>query len=174
MSGYSGEAIVAEGALDAGTDYLAKPFTPEQLTGKVREALRAPAGEGRTILVIDDDIAVSNLLRRILSGGGYRVLVASDGKMGVDVLERQPVDLVITDLVMPGQEGLETVSYLHEQRPNLPVIAISGAFGGSFLKAAGLLGAAATLGKPIAPETLLETVGRLVIKGEAPAVAIHS
>jgi PAS domain S-box-containing protein len=174
MSGYSGEAIVAEGALDAGTDYLAKPFTPEQLTGKVRGALRAPAGEGRTILVIDDDIAVSNLLRRILSGGGYRVLVASDGKMGVDVLERQPVDLVITDLVMPGQEGLETVSYLHEQRPNLPVIAISGAFGGSFLKAAGLLGAAATLGKPIAPETLLETVGRLVMEAEAPAVAIHS
>jgi DNA-binding response OmpR family regulator len=148
--------------LGPGTEYLAKPFTPEHLSSKVREVLRRPAGSGRTILVIDDDAAVGSLLRRVLSAAGYRVLVACDGKKGMEALERQPVDLVITDLVMPEQEGLETVTQLHAQRPKLPVIAISGAFGGSFLKAAGLLGAAATLPKPIAPDALLRTVAELV------------
>jgi DNA-binding NarL/FixJ family response regulator len=82
--------------------------------------------------------------------------------MGMQTLERQQVDLVITDLVMPEQEGLETVTWLHQQRPKLPVIAISGAFGGSFLKAAGMFGASATLAKPIAPDTLLQTVKQLL------------
>ncbi|HEY1494459.1 MAG TPA: response regulator [Candidatus Solibacter sp.] len=162
ISGYSGDAIAGQGCLDPGTEYLAKPFTPEQLSSKVREVLRRPTGGGRTILVIDDDAAVSALLRRVLSGAGYRVLVAADGKRGMAVLEQQPVDLVITDLVMPEQEGLETVTQLHVQRPKLPVIAISGAFGGSFLKAAGMLGASATLAKPIAPDALLRVVEELV------------
>ena len=70
----------------------------------------------------------------------------------------QAVDLVITDLVMPEQEGLETLRRLRVERPNLPVIAISGAFGGSFLETASRLGATATLAKPIDPETLLRAV----------------
>jgi PAS domain S-box-containing protein len=160
ISGYSGDA--GQGCLEPGTEYLPKPFTPEQLASKVREVLRKPPRGSRTILVIDDDAAVSSLLQRILSGAGYRVLVASDGKKGMDVLERQPVDLVITDLVMPEQEGLETVTRLRVQRPTLPVIAISGAFGGSFLKAAGMLGATATLAKPIAADALLRIVEELV------------
>ena len=162
ISGYPGDAIAGQGCLDPGTEYLPKPFTPEQLSSKVREVLRRPAGGGRTILVIDDDAKVCGLLQRVLSGAGYRVLVAADGKKGMDALKRQPVDLVITDLVMPEQEGLETVTQLHAQRPKLPVIAISGAFGGSFLKAAGLLGASATLAKPIAPDALLRAVEQLV------------
>ncbi len=162
ISGYSGDAIAGQGCLDPGTEYLPKPFTPEQLSSKVREVLRRPTGGDRTILVIDDDVAVSGLLQRILSGAGYRVLVAADGKRGMAVLKRQAVDLVITDLVMPEQEGLETVTQLHAQRPKLPVIAISGAFGGSFLKAAGMLGASATLAKPIAPDALLRAVKELV------------
>jgi PAS domain S-box-containing protein len=162
ISGYSGDAIPGQGHLDAGMECLAKPFSPEQLALKVRELLRAPAERPRTILVIDDDAAVSGLLQRVLSSSGYHVLVAGDGKVGIAALKRQPVDLVITDLVMPEQEGLETVRWLHAQRPELPVIAISGAFGGSFLKAAGMLGASATLAKPVAPEALLCTVKELL------------
>uniref|UniRef100_Q020C1 histidine kinase n=1 Tax=Solibacter usitatus (strain Ellin6076) TaxID=234267 RepID=Q020C1_SOLUE len=158
ISGYSGDAIAAHGCLDPETEYLPKPFSPEQLTSKVREVLCKPQRPSRTILVIDDDAEVNGLLRHILTGAGYHVVVACDGKKGMDVLERQPVDLVITDLVMPEQEGLETVTRLHAQRPKLPVIAISGAFGGSFLKAAGMLGATATLAKPIAADTLLRVV----------------
>ena len=70
----------------------------------------------------------------------------------------EAVDLVITDLVMPEQEGLETLQRLRVERPELPVIAISGAFGGSFLKSARLFGATAALPKPIDPEELLRAV----------------
>ena len=135
----------------------------------MREVLRRPARAGRTVLVIDDDAAVSGLLQRILSGAGYHVLVAADGKMGMEAVEREAVDLVITDLVMPEQEGIETVNRLHVQRPNLPVIAISGAFGGSFLKAAAMLGAAATLAKPIAADELLRVVERCMVAGDGDA-----
>ncbi|MCU1237338.1 MAG: multi-sensor hybrid histidine kinase [Candidatus Solibacter sp.] len=167
MSGYSGDAIARQGCLESGTEYLPKPFSPDELSSKVRDVLRISSA-GRTILVIDDDAKVRGLLQLVLSGAGYRVLVAADGKAGMEALESQAVDLVITDLVMPEQEGLETVTLLHAQRPKLPVIAISGAFGGSFLKAAGLLGASATLAKPIAPDELLRTVERFMTE-EVPA-----
>ncbi len=162
ISGYSGDAIARHGCLEPGTEYLPKPFSPEELARKVHDILLAPSRARRTILVIDDDAAVSGLLERVLTCAGYGVLVAGDGKLGMDALEREAVDLVITDLVMPEQEGIETVRLLHEQRPDLPVIAISGAFGGSLLRAAAMLGASATLAKPIAPEELLSTVAQFV------------
>ena len=74
---------------------------------------------------------------------------AGDGRSGMSKLERNAIDLVITDLVMPEQEGLETLRHLRLTRPELPVIAISGAFGGSFLKTARRFGAIAALPKPI-------------------------
>ena len=143
-------------------EYLPKPFGAAQLSAKVREVL----GSGRPrnqVLVIDDEPAVRGLLRQILTGAGYVVLEAGDGKLGMSQIEREPVDLVITDLVMPEQEGLETVQRLRAERPGLPVIAISGAFGGSFLKSARRFGATATLAKPIDPEELLRVVREALV-----------
>jgi DNA-binding NarL/FixJ family response regulator len=68
------------------------------------------------------------------------------------------VDLMITDLIMPEQEGLETIEILHRRRPDLKIIAISGKFGGQFLRVAKLFGAQATLTKPVLPDKLLEAV----------------
>ena len=137
--------------------YLPKPFGAAQLAAKVREVLGAGRGPS-TVLVIDDDSAVRGFLRQILGGAGYVVVEAGDGKSGMSKIGPQAVDLVITDLVMPEQEGLETLQRLRIERPNLPVIAISGAFGGSYLKTARRFGATATLAKPIDPEALLRTV----------------
>ena len=92
---------------------------------------------------------------------------AGDGRSGMSKLERHAIDLVITDLVMPEQEGLETLRHLRQTRPELPVIAISGAFGGSFLKTARRFGAIATLPKPIDAEDLLRAVRQALT---APAV----
>ena len=72
---------------------------------------------------------------------------------------------MITDLVMPEREGLETLQSLRAERPELPVIVISGAFGGSFLKTARRFGAAATLPKPIDPEALLRAVRDALARG---------
>ena len=71
-------------------------------------------------------------------------------------------DLVIMDLVMPDVEGLETIDIIRKERPQLKTIAMSGRFGGQFLPVAELLGAKATLAKPIRPDELLETVRRVL------------
>jgi len=72
------------------------------------------------------------------------------------------VDLVLTDLVMPDMEGIETIRTIHTQWPALKIIAMSGEFGGQFLHVAELLGANATLPKPIRPEVLLDVVRRVL------------
>lgn len=116
----------------------------------------------RTILVVDDEDAIRTLLKEFLISAGHNVYVAADGKAALELLERNgAVDLVITDLVMPNQEGLGTIQEIRLRYPKVKIIAMSGAFGGQFLKTAKLLGVAATLVKPIRQEILLETVGRI-------------
>ena len=161
MSGYAKNAIVDRGILDSDVPYLPKPFSPEALASKVREALGAPGTVG-TILVVDDDPAIRSFLGRVLSGAGYRVLGAKDGKEAVQHVNISEVDLMITDLIMPEQEGLETIEILHRRRPGLKIIAISGKFGGQFLRVAKLFGAQATLTKPVLPDQLLEAVRQVL------------
>ena len=78
MSGYADNVIAHGGVLDSGVDYIAKPFTPESLTGKVRAVLGAPRCPGR-ILVVDDDAGIRQLFANVLIGGGYEVSSAADG-----------------------------------------------------------------------------------------------
>ncbi|MEO8597033.1 MAG: response regulator [Candidatus Solibacter sp.] len=161
-SGYASEVIARQGSLDPGLEYLRKPFGAPELNAKVRQVLERATVSQRRILIIDDDPAVRGLLHRILTGAGYAVVEAADGKSGLLEVEHAPMDLVITDLVMPEQEGLEVLGKLHARRPGLPVIAISGAFGGSFLEVARHLGAAAALPKPVEATTLLEAVRKAI------------
>jgi PAS domain S-box-containing protein len=160
MSGYSGDLIEREGVQGGTLAYLAKPFAPADLAAKVREVLAARPRS--SVLVIDDDSAVRDLLAAMLRGAGYEVRTASDGDAGMRAIETHPVQLVITDLVMPQTEGLEMLKTVRERFPGVPVIAISGAFDGEFLKAAALLGAGATLLKPVAADRLLPAVKDLI------------
>jgi CheY-like chemotaxis protein len=163
MSGYSKRAIADRMQL-AGS-YLTKPFSPEELTAKVREVLGSPREAG-TILVVDDDPGIRGLLRNVLTSVSYRVLEAANGKDTVRQLETSEVDLVIMDLAMPEQQWIETIRFLRRVRPQLRIIAISGQFAGSMLKAAKHLGAHASLTKPIRPDELLDAVARVMIRGE--------
>ena len=115
-----------------------------------------------SILVADDDADMRGWLRDALETDGYDVVEAANGKMAVELLRRERVDLVITDLAMPEQEGIETIRLLKEEYPKLKIIAISGAFGGTFLEIAKLLGAGAALLKPIQLDNLLHTVHQLL------------
>jgi len=115
----------------------------------------------QSILVIDDDENIRLLLRAILEPEGYRVLEASDGDKGVKEYQKNPTDLVITDLIMPGKEGIETIRDLRREFPNVKIIAVSG--GGrigpdSYLKMAKGVGALCTLSKPIDRSGLLDAV----------------
>ena len=161
ISGYTADAFPRGAVVEANLDMLAKPFTPDALCEKVQQVLSGPGRRCR-ILIIDDEEPVRRVLRHVLETAGYEILEAPHGKVGTRMAATEKLDLVITDLVMPEQEGIETVRFFHEHHPNLPVIAISGALQGEFLKPASLLGAHATLRKPIRPDDLLKEVRRLI------------
>ncbi|HKI48383.1 MAG TPA: response regulator [Desulfobacteria bacterium] len=115
----------------------------------------------QSILVIDDDENIRLLLRAILEPEGYQVVEAPDGDKGVKAYQKNPTDLVITDLIMPGKEGIETIRDLRREFPNVKIIAVSG--GGrigpdSYLKMAKGVGALCTLSKPIDRSGLLNAV----------------
>jgi len=161
VSGYTADIIGREGVLEEGVDYLPKPFTPAQLALKVRAVLGQAKPLGR-ILVLDDDEAVRGLLQHALADAGYEVRSARDGREGMRLVANEPFDLVLTDLIMPDQEGIETIRNLHRDYPSIRIVAISGAMDAVYLKTAELLGAHAALRKPIDREELLRTVRALL------------
>jgi two-component system, chemotaxis family, chemotaxis protein CheY len=118
-----------------------------------------------TILIIDDEASVRLLVRRTLERAGYEVTEAVNGVEGVRAYRASPTDVVITDLYMPEQDGIETIQLLREEFPAARIIAMSG---GASLGSAGplhdarLLGADATLPKPFSLEALTRTVAQLL------------
>lgn len=121
-------------------------------------SLGTVAHRAARILVADDDPAVRRFLKKLLEGVGYGVIEASDGKQVLSQVRAEHVVLVITDLVMPEQEGIETIQTLRRDFPGIGIIAISGAFEGQCLKAAQMLGADAALNKPVNIDLLLAKV----------------
>lgn len=161
VSGYSEEIIARQGMLEPGVWYLPKPFGPDALGRKVREILKA-ANARASILVVDDEPSVRALLREALSGAGYEVLEASDGKEALEIFAQSQPALVITDLVLPGKEGIEVIRTIRKERPEVGIIAISGAFEGKMLRSAQLLGADEALTKPLSPERLVGAARRVL------------
>jgi DNA-binding response OmpR family regulator len=121
------------------------------------------------ILIIDDDPQLRRLLTRILQSESHEVIEASNGADGIARFKAAPSALVITDILMPEKEGIETIRDLRRLAPAVPIIAISG--GGAsqksmkFLDMAAKLGATVALAKPFRAPKLLETVARLLSEG---------
>ena len=118
-----------------------------------------------SILIIDDDETIRTLLRAILEREGYLVLDAPDGNNGLKQFEESPTDLVITDLIMPGKEGIETIRDLRRKFQDVKIIAVSG--GGRigpdcYLKMAKGVGALRTLSKPFDRKVLLKAVEEII------------
>lgn len=139
------------------------PFVgPNHYTGE--DSLMEERATAR-ILVVDDDAGVREVIRSMLESAGYDVLAAENGREAMKILKDARVDLILTDLVMPEQEGIETIKTLRREYPDLKVIAMSGAFGGDYLRIASYLGAHGTLPKPIQMQSLLmlirQTLGEL-------------
>ena len=119
------------------------------------------------ILIIDDDTQILKMLRKTLEREGHEVIDAADGNKGLRLYREDPTDLVITDIVMPEKEGIETIIDLRREFPEAKIIAMSG--GGqieaeSYLSMAKRLGAQRTLTKPFQNEELLEAIEALVDK----------
>ena len=115
----------------------------------------------KKILIVDDDLEVNEMLVQFLRGSGYDAQGVSDGRLVSAALDASPFDLIISDLIMPEQEGIETIMNLRNSGSKIPIIAISG--GGRFrpeasLHMAQMLGANCALAKPVALSSLLESV----------------
>ena len=121
-----------------------------------------------TILVIDDDEQMRALLRQVMEWAGYEVIEADNGRTGLASQRKHHADLVITDLIMPEQEGLETITTLKKEFPQLKIVAISG--GGrigpeAYLPTAQELGAHRVFSKPFDVRELARTVRELLGDG---------
>jgi len=117
------------------------------------------------ILIIDDDRAVQLSVQFTLEREGHQVVCASDGNEGLRAFTSQTPDLVVTDLIMPNKEGIETIMQIRERDAKTPILAISG--GGrlsnvDFLKMAAKVGANAILAKPFERQELIAAVRRLL------------
>ena len=112
------------------------------------------------ILIIDDDDTLRGIIVKSLTHAGHQVSNTNNGRKGVEMYRANPVDLVITDMVMPEQEGMETIKILHREYPELRIIAMSGGLEGSnlYLDLTRRLGAACTLPKPFTLQQLKEAI----------------
>jgi CheY-like chemotaxis protein len=115
-----------------------------------------------SILVVDDEDQIRRLICQALEGAGYHVTEARDGKEALRLYRLAPADLVIMDILMPDQDGLETTVALRQEFPDVKIIVMTG---GSdmigilnYLDVATMLGAHRTLQKPFEMKTLLETI----------------
>jgi DNA-binding response OmpR family regulator len=118
-----------------------------------------------TILVIDDDAALRDLLRRVLELEGHHVVTAREGAEGLLIFRSAPCDLVVTDLFMPGKDGIETIQELRASHSDARIIAMSGgASTGDMgpLMDARLLGADIALPKPFAMAAMIRAVRALL------------
>jgi DNA-binding response OmpR family regulator len=109
------------------------------------------------ILVIDDNRDLRDSLQLMLQQVGYDVETARDGQQAIEVQQKRPVRIVITDIFMPGKEGIETIEYFRQEWPEVKIVAMSG--GGEvakrgYLKVAADIGADAALQKPFEPQVL--------------------
>ena len=123
------------------------------------------------ILVIDDEALVRATIDAVLSAKGHAVTLATNGRDAMAQLRSAAFDLVITDLIMPEMEGIETIIAIRKELPGLHILAISGGGRmqvGDFLDMAGKLGADAVLRKPFTPDELLDAVARAVAPQPQP------
>ena len=117
------------------------------------------------ILIIDDEPQIANMLRSLFDSNGFEVDVAHDGNAGLRAFRTTPADVVITDILMPEKEGLETIAELREDYPDVKIIAMSGgtmAGVEGYLKLAEMRGAGRVFKKPFKLTDILQAVNDLI------------
>jgi CheY-like chemotaxis protein len=137
------------------------------------EAAPSPTRGSETIVVVEDEEVVRELLTRTLRNYGYRVLEAADGLAALQLIRdgAGPIELVVTDVVMPTMGGQELSDALASIWPDVPVLYISGFAGADVISRGLLRPGAPLLEKPFSPETLLEKVRELLDRRASSAGA---
>jgi DNA-binding response OmpR family regulator len=111
----------------------------------------------KRILIVEDNADLRSMLRLCLEADGFEVDVAANGQHALDVLSQRPADVVVTDLFMPDQDGIETILEVRKRYPDVRIVAMSGwtsTEGSDYLRVAREIGALETLRKPFDPRQL--------------------
>ncbi len=116
------------------------------------------------VLLIDDDDIFRGYVDTLLEDEGFEVLEARNGTEGIEIFNDTEIDLVITDIIMPGKEGLETIREIRQSAEKTPIVAVSGYTGtpaDDYLNHAKVFGATRTFRKPFHPADFLEVIRKL-------------
>jgi DNA-binding response OmpR family regulator len=125
----------------------------------------APGADCPTVLVIDDEPVIRQSLELLLETYGFQVALARDGAQGLAAFRRIEPDLVLTDIVMPNQDGIETILTMRRERPSAKIIAMSGrgsVGNAEYIDIAARLGADAAIPKPLDAAKLIAAVQALM------------
>ena len=119
----------------------------------------------KRILIIDDETNILLMLKKMLERAGYEIDLASNGEEGLRLFRNEPSDLVITDIIMPEKEGLETIREMRKMQPEMKIIAMSG--GGkisadNYLETAKIFGASRIMEKPFTQQAMVSIVKELL------------
>jgi CheY-like chemotaxis protein len=142
-----------------------------------RGATIAPGASSPTVLVIDDEPVVRQSLEILLETYGFQVALARNGAQGLAAFRRIEPDLVLTDIVMPVQDGIETIRIMRRERPDARIIAMSGAgpVGNStYVDIAAQLGANAAVPKPLEGNKLIDAVQAVIAAKRRPFPEAHA
>jgi signal transduction histidine kinase len=129
-------------------------------TAGVAPGIVARSSGSCTVLLVDDEFGVRTIARRFLEGHGYHVLEASDGHEALRMLSHPStrVDLLLTDMVMPGMHGRELIGSVHAIRPDLPVVCMTGFAGETDRPSDVVPGVLAVVTKPFSSDALVRAV----------------
>jgi CheY-like chemotaxis protein len=145
---------------------LPPPCVPEPS----REAVAMLGGDEGVvhaqIVIIEDEPVLRATFTHLLRKQGYRVCAAEDGIEGVKICHELNPDLVITDLLMPGQDGMATITILRRAFPTLPIVAVSAVMGNQNHRRCMKLGATRCISKPVRADELVRVVRELFDTGE--------
>ncbi len=116
------------------------------------------------VLIVDDEESIRRIIRETLEVEGYEILEAGNGIEAIEIYTQNPSDIVITDIIMPKKEGIETIMELRRINPAVKIIAMSGTgLDSPYLLMAKHLGANCILDKPFSPNELIETI-KIILK----------
>ncbi|NKB32499.1 MAG: response regulator [Pseudomonadales bacterium] len=147
--------------------YLPRVDEPAEAWVVEEEQLNDVSGS-ETILVVEDEPALLDLLSTTLDNHGYQVLVARNAKEALTITQRQSVDLVVSDVILPGLSGTELVELIREREPNMPIVFMSGYTENALLHRGELSGGQSLLAKPFSTNKLLLAIRLPLDKSRAP------
>ena len=164
VKGYGGQLDFTS-EVGAGTTFtVCLPAVPEAAKNERPEQAMRPLGAQELVLVVDDESSIRLVLKQTLESFGYRVLTAADGMKAVATYtERQgQIALVLTDMMMPGMDGNETIRAIKKLDPKARIVAATGLVTDDYLSKAADAGAVAFLRKPYSAEVLLRTLNQVL------------